>query len=421
MEGRTFWVDRHGNIYGPFTPQPDGFPNAGEVVQFYRVANRLSTKELAVRWGTKQRWIETMEHDNNVPTNITRRRALASLLGIPPFLLGLASLEDYFVKHEAAAAAAPAFQQVRINALDLSESRRTLRYAWELYYASDAESAREAVYHETARLERLATTSSTQQPEILDLLTHFDHLTVNIAREMQDNNSPQVKNSASRMIELAHSTNNPDLIAVTRYRRGNWYFEQGDLSAAQIDLEAVVPFAERSQGSVKGIVLLGTGLVRAHAAQTQTDVQAAMKVIDDSGGIVRAGVEDVDEYNMRFTEGWYHLTRAEALIALGRLDPSLYEQAFEALDLADEVTPATFPRRHAYIDAFYAQASFDTGELDVAASTALRSLRQSQAVKSTYNIARLAKLYRQLAESKHKTSKEVKLLGQELAKIKMVK
>ncbi|MGB8343818.1 MAG: helix-turn-helix transcriptional regulator [Ktedonobacteraceae bacterium] len=418
MEGRTFWVDKHGNVYGPFTPQPDGFPSAGEVVQFYRVANRLSTKELAARWGVKQRWIETMEHDNTVPTNITRRRALASILGIPPFLLGLASLEDYFVKHEATAAAAPAFQQVRINTLDLSESRRALRYAWDLYYASDAESAREAVYHESARLERLATTSSTQQPEILDLLTHFDQLSINIAREMQDADSPRVKNSANRMVELAYSTANPDLIAITQHRRGMLTFETGDPSVARIDLEATVPFAERSQGSVKGIVLLGTGLTRAHAAQMQTDVQAAMKLIDVSGSIVRAGAEDADEYNVRFTEGWYHLTRAEALITLGRLDPSLYEQAFEALDLADEATPATFPRRHAYIDAFYAQASFDTGELDVAASTALRSLRQSQAVKSAYNIARLAKLYRQLAESKNKASKEVKLLGQELARSK---
>jgi len=417
MDERTFWVDKQGNVYGPFTPQQDGFPNAGEVVQFYRMANKLSTKELAARWGVKQRWIETMEHDNTVPTNITRRRALASILGIPPFLLGLASLDDYFVRHEVTTAA-PAFQQVRVNALDLSESRRTLSVAYDLYYACDAESAREAVYHETERLERLAMTGGTQQPEILELLTHFDHLTVNIAREMQDNNSPHVKNSASRMVELAHSTNNPDLIAVTHYRRGNWHFEQDDLSSAQIDLEAAVPFAERSRGSVKGLVLLGTGLVHAHAAQTQADVQAAMELIDVSGSIVRAGTEDADEYNVRFTEGWYQLTRAEALIALGRLDPSLYEQAFEALDLADEVTPATFPRRHAYIDAFYAQASFDTGDLDVAASTALRSLRQSQAVKSAYNIARLAKLYQQLAESKDKTSKEVKLLRQELARSK---
>ena len=41
-----------------------------------------------------ERWILEMELENKVPTDITRRRAIARLLSIPFALFGLASLED---------------------------------------------------------------------------------------------------------------------------------------------------------------------------------------------------------------------------------------------------------------------------------------------------------------------------------------
>src|SRR5579883_3271943 len=105
MEMKVFWGE-HGE-YGPFTRQEDGWPHAGEVIREYRRLRNMSAETLAKRYGealTRRfgsgaeakitaRWILKMEQKNQIPTDIVRRRILTTILDIPPFLLGLASLE----------------------------------------------------------------------------------------------------------------------------------------------------------------------------------------------------------------------------------------------------------------------------------------------------------------------------------------
>src|SRR5579884_143052 len=91
MERKVTWMDQDGNLYGPFSIQDDGFPNAGEVVEFYRSKKKISRAMLAQKLGVTPRRVQIMEHDNKVFESITRRRALAEMLGIPLVLFGLAS------------------------------------------------------------------------------------------------------------------------------------------------------------------------------------------------------------------------------------------------------------------------------------------------------------------------------------------
>src|SRR5258707_13598253 len=90
-EKKSIWVDEAGNTFGPFSVQKDGFPNAGKVMEFYREKKNMTRPQLARKLGVTARRVQIMEHDNQVFESISRRRALAAMLGIPPVLLGLAS------------------------------------------------------------------------------------------------------------------------------------------------------------------------------------------------------------------------------------------------------------------------------------------------------------------------------------------
>src|SRR5260370_15541095 len=96
MKEMLFWGER--GKYGPFSWQEDGWPNAGEVIRYYRKKQGISAGELAKIYGdatgvhVTARWIFKMEQHDKVPTDITRRQILIKILDIPPALLGLASL-----------------------------------------------------------------------------------------------------------------------------------------------------------------------------------------------------------------------------------------------------------------------------------------------------------------------------------------
>ena len=94
----TYWGA--GGQFGPFVAQEDGWPNAGQVMRYFREKSDLTAKTFGKLYGKKiredgkpicERWILEMELENKVPIDITRRRVIAQLLQIPPALFGLAS------------------------------------------------------------------------------------------------------------------------------------------------------------------------------------------------------------------------------------------------------------------------------------------------------------------------------------------
>src|SRR5579859_3894259 len=91
MASKQYWWDS----YGPFDPDPDdpNFPNAGQVVQHYRLLKKWTPTQLGEAMNKTARWVQLMEHNNTVPEAISRRKALADMLDIPKILLGVATVE----------------------------------------------------------------------------------------------------------------------------------------------------------------------------------------------------------------------------------------------------------------------------------------------------------------------------------------
>src|SRR5258707_9131489 len=150
MEERVFWGEQ--GEFGPFTQQKDGWPNAGEVIRDYRRIRNMSAETLASCYGEElakhfgsgveakitARWILKMEQKNQIPTDIVRRRILANILDIPPFLLGLASLE-VVIRHQDIQPQVPSV--LAYTSLDLEWYGKEARILWQLHYAHTAQDA----------------------------------------------------------------------------------------------------------------------------------------------------------------------------------------------------------------------------------------------------------------------------------------
>src|SRR6266540_7163086 len=104
---KKYWGE-HGE-YGPYGVQADGLPCFSDLVWDFLARNSLSVEDFAEVYGklakrngepyTKSRLYQ-MLRENAFPTDPKRRWILAKLLHIPPFLLGLKSLDDLLPKPE---------------------------------------------------------------------------------------------------------------------------------------------------------------------------------------------------------------------------------------------------------------------------------------------------------------------------------
>jgi transcriptional regulator with XRE-family HTH domain len=116
---------------------------------------KWSPAQLGEALDKSARWVQAMEHDNTVPESISRRRALATILGIPPILLGLASIEN--------GAATPehkinteAPRKLSIDTATLSQYNEILHLYWELDYNGTAQESIKDIEHWIRHLRSIA-------------------------------------------------------------------------------------------------------------------------------------------------------------------------------------------------------------------------------------------------------------------------
>jgi transcriptional regulator with XRE-family HTH domain len=80
------WKSHYGHL---FEEGEDGLPKPGHVVKYFREVRQMDTKALAKVLGVTKRTVERMENEHLFLDSISRRRALAAALRIPPVLLGV--------------------------------------------------------------------------------------------------------------------------------------------------------------------------------------------------------------------------------------------------------------------------------------------------------------------------------------------
>ncbi|MBX5451926.1 hypothetical protein [Thermogemmatispora sp.] len=424
--------------FGPFSAGKDGYPNSGEVVRFYRVKKGISASEFGELYAKalaaklkelygrefevkpKSRiWVLTMERTNNVPTDITRRRVIAELLGIPAVLLGLS--EGLAAKpvavNELASPRAPRRETLLKGTV--AEYQQTLEVYFNGYYTRHGYADLEQLNFSIQQLIDIAR----QLPEqakmpVIALLSRYYQFGVMVTREQcQYEQARKYADQAIICAQAAHGMKpSSDLLAIALYRRGIAEFEQAitspeapreRISTAQSLIEGALTHARTATPAVRGLVALEYALVSAHTAQTECDRKQVHSLLESSHRDISLGVNQDNEFT-KCSLDWYYLTSAEALIAIGD-----HAEALGQLELAAEMTPLTLPRRFAYMDALRAQAHLALGEPIEAALAAKDALLASRPLKSEFNIARVALVYRQLRQ-RYRRSREITALGQEL-------
>ncbi len=359
MLDRKYW-GRHGE-YGPFREQADGWPNRGEVIKKYRKLKKMSAKRLGELYGNAtvgrplgERWVQRMEKDNLVPKDESRRAALASILGIPPILLGLSSLEHILPQNvmaqQPAGSAARTLHSVHVNGDTLKQYDKFLTLFWKLDYSSTAKDSLTDIEGMISDLRSFVPlVSGVEQAQVYELLCGFYPLASTIYCDQR--HYPKALTHADSAVQLSESLDNNRLRALAQYQRGFVKLQQAIVSP---DRQGV----------------------------------ANQRLINDA-------IADLE------TARPYASPQVEASILLDQDELTDAEKA-----IAHDQT-----RRWAYINMLWAKLHIGQRSYSVATEHALNATAMSRSINSLATASILKDIHTQLRNSSYGTSKAVRDLG----------
>jgi transcriptional regulator with XRE-family HTH domain len=435
MSDMLFWGDK--DQYGPFTVQKDGWPNAGEIIRHYRKSRKMSAKELARRYGESigepvtARWILKMEQQNKIPADITRRRALATILNIPPVLLGLASLDQLarVPTHSVETHSAPMTVK-SATLVDITKFEQQIRVYWLLSYAG--EESLEDIVADINDLEQFEHQSNGQfQRRARLILNGYYQLASDITRHQ--GNFTVAWTYANQAVRVTKLIGLNDFLAAALYRRGYVNLEWGiwgnsvklgnmNAEPDRAKIEAALSDFEESllhaRPQLKGAIWLelsrAEGILQNPSLTLRLSSQAE-DMIGVSGTIADPLEQILVEGALNsLSQGMYLLGRAASFIVIGHTT-----SAIEVLDDLDELKNGqgiarNQARRLAYADTLRAEASLGTKDYFTAATRAVSALETFREIDTVERIAWINSIHSRLVE-KAGQHPEVKALGKMLA------
>lgn len=433
-EGYSVWWIKEG--YYPFDAGDDDYPLIGQVIKHYR---RLKFRQSlrSVPDPDEEQWtqnglgaalkvseftVRKMENFHQGLDTISRRQALAFFLNIPPILLGLDSLA-----HEVPAEIVPVtthqLAKSRIITLEkevLGKFWKTQESFWVEHFTHDGQGVVGKALREMKHLRDIVPlTTGEQQLKVIELQSLGYQFISAVALESRDYTT--VFRYEDQAIADAREIKHNALIASALLRRGMAHYGNSDLAAAIRDIDEAIKCSKDAPAQVKGTVLQNAGMIHAHAIQDNADITDALHLLDKAENIARTGNFKEDSYFLKFNVGMYHIRRAIALIAIGRLTEELRKEklreALDQLELAEKATSSEMTRRHALINLFRAQAHCRLGEYHFASREALQALSVFKKIHSYINIGYVTELYYELRASSYGNAPLVLRLGWELGEL----
>ncbi|QBD81103.1 hypothetical protein EPA93_36080 [Ktedonosporobacter rubrisoli] len=415
-----------------------GEPDYGRVMRHFRKhvkrwsAERLallysemleeaSTEDMSSEELITARWIQRMEQRNEVPRDPKRRWILATLLGIPPALLGLQALAPLLEIDNIFA-----LNALKEDKIDVLEYRAYLSAYWQHDYVG----SKQHFLHETQMriqhlTEHILYYKTEPQEEIARLLCEY-HMAFAWCIAHDYGLFTMALRHLDQAIRLSDEKGYLDLSTALRYRRGGVIFTLAEAAAATDSLQrATTYFAQaiadfdlacnslkRVAPELRGAVLLAAGHTRAYITQDQADLGHALALIDKSEQFINQGN---DAYFVGFNEERYSLDRGRALIASPirqlRSPQKIIDQCSSfAPDISQK------PRHYSNNLVIQARAYLDLDYYPIAVAYAEEALQALQGITSQVNIARIAHLYGRLKASSYGNSREVAQLGVALLK-----
>jgi hypothetical protein len=384
--------------------------SAGELGEVY---GRVTHKE---QQPVSARRMQQMEAENDVPADIERRRALASLLDIPPFLFGLASLEDVGMQpagtQQVSPVSRPATQSKKSIVVDLEDYSKFLTFCWAQHYNNTAHAFVSSLHKRIRTLEAFAQeVGGPQAEQAKNLLCPYHFLTIDIARDQR--HYGMAFNHVNSLIGLAQELSKEDILATALLRCGLTNYEKRNYGAAAFNLKQALPFVEQARPRLKGYGLQTAGLVLSHMATTEQEKAFALKKMDEAYTIIRGNMLEEDGSCVKVTEGWYYFVRSKALIAQGRP-----KDAQHLSKEAERSIGPDQPRRYIFVEINQICIYLALGYLPVATAAALHILEIAEAISSKHAVLQVAAIYKRLRTSEYKNHVDVAELGLKLGQVK---
>lgn len=377
-----YWGDENGLYYGPFTTQDDGFPNAGEVLRYFRKMRHMSAKELANKIGDcSERWVLKMEKQNKVYESVNRRRMLAGLLGIPPALFGLSASSEIKVQDT--------------RTIDMKSLEQSLDFLHDAFASGlNPSYIKGQLDFGVAQLQGNST------KEALTLLAQYYRMHSRIARDAGDNdNAAAYVKSAN---DIAQEIEDKSLTGATFLTQGYIPLEQGNFALALPLLEASYTILKPEKNAWSAVASNGLARALSLQAKTEKDKKRVEDLLNETYMLMKS-VKTTKDRDGYMSEETLHTNRGRTFLNMG-----MYDRASEELDLAETTLSATEVSRVPKIQTLQATLAIKTGDPLIALSCLQRALKVATDIKSKSNIIAVKKTATALADSKYGNMREIR-------------
>jgi transcriptional regulator with XRE-family HTH domain len=398
-----------------FEPGPDGYPVPGKVIKYYRERMAYRDKDgkirhwtqadLARQLGLTEIMVNLMENKNQGLDSIERRRALVSILRIPPILLGLGSL-DLIVE------VATGQEQQSTGAKKGKVSREVIEQYQKVFTIYDTLFAGGLTYASlpdierwTKQVERSAKDATGSDKNVLlRILWDYESLCTKVyGSDVYD--YARCFEHADNATEIATLLNDRDLQAASLFASGLYRLRQGRFGLAKVDIEGALMYAKGALPQTKGQIYSLAAFSQLHEDKSSL---LALKLLDEAEKY--AGVAS-ETRTLKFGKGPYFLGRADALLILQR--PA---KALELLDEAQKNISPSKKRYHIFMDILRAKCYIELKSPGYEEATRLlqSAVETSQEMKIERHLDHITRLYKRLAQSSYGNSPDVVELGIQL-------
>ncbi len=395
---------------------PDVENNPGKVVKCFREhmvyedqttgkQKHWTQADLAVLMGLTKVQVCNMENHNDGLDSIEKRKTLATILKIPPILLGLGSLDSIveIVTGREPQKTTPV-KRTKLTKQDIQKYHDTFRVYDVLFAEGMTYTSVTAIENMTRRIQAdLENVSTEDKNELLRVLWDFEVLCDKVYTSDFMNWQKAYKH-IENAIEIATALNDTDLLAISLRNRSIDHMRQGKMGLAKVDIDGALLYSKGALPQTKGILYT----LNAWYQVKSGNITLAQTILDSAEKY--AGVKS-DVTPIKFGIGRYLLDRGESLIAQKK--PA---RALEFLDSAEQQIHFSKKRLLVYLDILRAKCYTDMKkpEYEHAVTILESAIADSKKIRVERNIRFIERLYKKLGESSYGNTPQVANLGMQL-------
>jgi hypothetical protein len=428
-----WWIDEG---YHAFSMGEEGYPHPGEVVRWYRKQKKTrSLDREPIPWRQEDlgeafvpslslESVNKMEKHCIGLDSMTRRRALVSLLGIPPALLGLDASKHERVIPDIPSPILLLSRGLRDDLLLGFEHRQEVLFT-EYYKKSGQDTVGEMNWWiPYLQYEVLPLADNNQQyARVRRIEQQYHRLIGAIAREQLDFREAIFR--ANTIVAIAEEMGDTEDLIVALFFRARTYRVQGPLfyNVAQADTDRALVLIKQSAQEkhaiappVAGILTQEAGVIQGFTARFKDEREVAKSLMRQTEKLTLQAMREVDTYQLKQDLGYYHISAAMALTTWH--NPVTFK---DHLDEATRLTDPSFQRRHLMIKITRAQGEMLNAKQSsglaqdehYAEATALatEAFDVAQKLNSRSNRYLIQKIYNELLASPYGEEPSVARLG----------